>query len=100
MPNLTISVPHQLTQEEALGRVKRGIAHLKTQYSSQMNNLQESWDGNVGKFSFSALGFPVSGVGTVNPQDVTADIDLPFAAAPFKGKIESALREKLTNLLA
>ena len=100
MSSLNISIRHQLSQDEALARIKKGIAHLKSQYSEHLSNLEENWNGNRGTFGFSAIGFPVSSTVVVNASDVAVDLALPFAALAFKGKIESTLRDMLTKLLA
>ena len=100
MPDLNISVPYQIPQDEALRRIQRYIAQLKTQYAGTVSDLQESWNGPVGTLSGSASGLSVSGTISVNPSMVVVDIALPFAAAFFKSRIETALRDQLTRILA
>jgi hypothetical protein len=46
------------------------------------------------------MGFDVSGKVDVEDHEVNMDGQIPFAALAFKGKIESVLREKMTELLA
>lgn len=99
MPGINVSVPHQLPQDEALSRVKGLLGQVKAQFSDKVSDLQESWTGYVGTFSFSAMGFPVSGTFTVGASEVILQSTLPFAALPFKGKIESTIRERAAILL-
>lgn len=99
MPGINISVPHELSQDEALSRVKRLLGQVEAQFSDKISELQESWVGYVGTFSFSAMGFPVSGTFTVTASEVILQSTLPFAALPFKGKIESTIRERAAILL-
>jgi len=100
MPNLTVSVPHRLPQDEALTRIKELVAQAKAHYSDKTSDLRESWDGYVGKFDVSAMGFSASANLNVQPSEVTIELTLPFAAIPIRGKIESTVREALTKRLA
>ena len=99
MPNLSVSVPHQLSQDEALTRVKRAIALFYAQYSDKAK-IQESWNGYTGEFSASGQGQTVPTTVTVNPGDVTVNVTLPTLALMFKSKIEATLKDVLTKALA
>ena len=99
MPSLNMSVSHHLSQDEALNRIKGLLGQVKTQFSDQISDLRENWSGNKGTFSFSAMGFSVSGTLTVKSGEISLESTLPFAALPFKGKIESTIRERATALL-
>jgi hypothetical protein len=46
------------------------------------------------------MGFAASGTVTVSPTDVALALNLPFAASFFKDRIEAAIRDKATELLA
>lgn len=100
MASLNITLQHRLAQEEALARVKRLLGELKVSHADKISNLQERWNGNVGSFSFTAMGFSVSGTLTVKPSTVELTGKLPFAANFFKGKIENVIRERAQTLLA
>ena len=99
MPELNMSVPHRLPQEEALRRIQGLLGEVKTQFADKISNLREEWNGSSGSFSFSAMGFSVSGTLTVSPSEVELSGDLPLAAAFFKGKIEVMIRERAEALL-
>jgi len=100
MPKIDLSMNHNLSQEEALGRVKTLLSNVKTQFADKISNLEESWNGNEGEFSFKAMGFSVSGTLVVAGNSVYLKGNLPFAAGFFKGKIESTIREHAEKLLA
>src|SRR4029077_11951108 len=97
MPKLSVSVPFQIPQDEALRRIQTRIAQIKAQDSSTVGDLSENWNGYVGTFSGSARGVSVVGILTVNPSDVTVEIPLPFIALPFKGLIETRSCNELTT---
>lgn len=99
MANFNISVPHHLSQEEALSRIKSQLAQLKAQYSDKLGSMHEEWNGNVGKFSSPSPVWAVSVTLTVTPSDVVIEGELPAMATFFKGKIESGIRKELSSLL-
>jgi len=100
MPSMTIVVPHQLTQEEAMRRIQNLLAEVKRDYGDRVSDLKETWSGNSGEFSFKAMGFSLSGRMDVTPGEVVMKGNYPLAAAPFKGKIESMIRDRAEQLLA
>jgi Putative polyhydroxyalkanoic acid system protein (PHA_gran_rgn) len=100
MPKLHLSIPHQLPQDEALKRIHRAIGHAKNQNSDKIRGLEERWDGYTGTFSGKAMGYSATGTLTVNPTDVVVESNLPIFASPFKSKIEAAITDMLTRLLA
>ncbi len=92
-------VPHNLTQEDAASRIKNLISSLQAQYGSQISDLNESWTGTTGNFSFKMMGLQVSGWLDIAASAVTMEGELPFAAIPFKGQIENTIRQQLEVLL-
>ncbi|CAA9561968.1 MAG: Putative polyhydroxyalkanoic acid system protein (PHA_gran_rgn) [uncultured Thermomicrobiales bacterium] len=100
MPKLAIVVPHELSEEEALGRIKNLLSEMKTRYATSFSDLEERWSGNEGRFSVKAMGFRVAGGVAVRPAEVAIDADLPMAATPFKGRVEQLIRSQAEQLLA
>lgn len=99
MPKSTINVPHELGKDDALTRIKDILVQAKAQYGDKISDLQENWTDDGGTFSFKAMGFKISGAMTVTDSNVEIVGDYPFAALPFKGTIESTLRERAERLL-
>jgi hypothetical protein len=100
MPKINLSVPHRLGQEEAKKRVTNLIAETRAQFGAHVTDVTEAWTGCVDSFSFRAMGFLVAGKLEVQAAQVLIDIDLPFAALPFKGRVESEIRAHAEHLLA
>ncbi len=100
MPKLDMTIPHHLSQDEALKRIKGLLGEVKTGFAAKISDLREEWNGNSGKFSFSAMGFSVSGTLIVKSSEMELSGNLPFAATFFKGKIESTIRERAEELFA
>ncbi|MCW3119810.1 MAG: hypothetical protein JWM28_3892 [Chitinophagaceae bacterium] len=99
MPELNVSIPHQLPQEEALQRVKSLLDKIKSQHDDKISNLRQEWNGNTGLFSFLIMGFEVSGTLTVQDSSVELASDIPLPAVLFKGKIKSVIEEEGKKLL-
>ena len=99
MPKITVTVPHQLGQQGAAERLQSFVARLKEKHQDQVSNLEEEWSGNALKFGFKTFGFQFKGAGNVSDTEAKLDVDIPFAAMMFKGKIESEMRDTLTRVL-
>ena len=99
MAKLNMSIPHRLSRDEALARIKGLLERLKQEYGNNISNLQESWNGNKGTFSFSAKGFNISGTLDVGTFAIRLSGNLPFAARFFKGRIEETIRTEARKLL-
>ncbi len=100
MPNLNVAIPHNLSQDEALKRIKDAIAQAKVEHSNSIKDLQENWNENVGTFSGSGMGQKVSATITVNPSEIVFDLALPFAASFFQRPIEAGIRDFTAKLLS
>jgi hypothetical protein len=99
MPKFHITVPHPLSQQDAIQKLNGFIDLLRNRYKDQLSGLDESWDNNILSFGFKTYGIQVNGKITVNDKQLDLDGDLPFSAMMFKGKIESAIRDELTKLM-
>ncbi|OJY92173.1 MAG: hypothetical protein BGP13_08390 [Sphingobacteriales bacterium 40-81] len=100
MASLNINIPHSLPKEEALSRIKGLLQQVKGEQANVVSNVQENWEGDKGTFSFSAMGFDLSGLIDVKENGVDINADLPFAVSLFKGKIKELITEKATQLLS
>jgi hypothetical protein len=98
MPRISLSVPHCLQEEEAKKRIVGFIAQARHQVSG-VHELKETWAGNVGCYSFRAVGFLVEGRIEVHDQALNVEIDFPFAALPWKSKAENEIRTQAVALL-
>ncbi|MDP3785079.1 MAG: polyhydroxyalkanoic acid system family protein [bacterium] len=95
-----MNVSHKLPAPAALIRVKKLLGEVKEKYADKISDLREEWKDNVGTFSFSAMGYAVSGTLTVTDGKMDLSYDLPWAAKFFRGTIEAKIRERAETLLA
>jgi hypothetical protein len=101
MPNLALSLPNSLGQQQAAEKLKWFLSKLKERHQDKVSNLEETWvDDHHLNYSFSTYGFNIKGDMAVESDAVKLNANLPFAAMMFKGKIEQAIRDELTRLLS
>ncbi len=100
MSSIDISIPHQLPEEEALGRIKTLLRNTVQQQGDKITNLQEHWDGKTGTFSFTAMGYDIAGTLTVLPDKIDLHAKVPFAVSLFKGTISKMIRDRADELLS
>ena len=99
MPSLDFAIPHKLTQDEALKRIKQLLTDVKRDHGDMIENLQENWEDNKGSFSFSAKGYEISGELIVQPDSIDIHSKVPFALTLVKGMITSMISQKANELL-
>lgn len=99
MPKIDLYIPHNLTQSAALTRIQKFLPELNVQHSDRIKDLEESWNGNTGVFIYKISGFKVSGTLQVSDNYVLINGELPFLASPFKGQIESTIKQQAKELL-
>lgn len=100
MPGLDVRVNHNLSKDDAKRKINGLLDKLIEQYQDKISNVKQSWDGYIADFSFSFMGFDVSGKLFVRENDVLLDGTIPFPALPFKGMVQSKIKETATALLA
>ena len=100
MPKMELTVPHNLSQEEALQRIKTMLGQDKAKHPDRFSDVGETWSENGGEFSAKIMGMDVSGQLAVTPTEVHLTGTIPFAALPFRGQIEDTLEEQAHQLLA
>lgn len=99
MPKFSVKVPHQLTKEDAIERLKKFGELIESRYRDKVGEVSHTWEGDALKFAFSTMGFKIAGGVEASESEVAVNGDLPFAAMMFKGTVESSIRDELTKLL-
>jgi putative polyhydroxyalkanoate system protein len=101
MPNLTATIPHQLTRAEARQRIADGLNDLRSRQSAVLGGLHETWHGDVMDFSGGVMGQLISGRVDVRDQEVRVEVALPWLlgllASTVKPRIESQGRKLLSG---
>ena len=100
MSKLSVSVPHELSKPEAVERIKGLLEKLKKEQAGMISDVKEEWNGDQGRFSFSARGYDLSGLISVTDAEVGINAEVPFAVSLFSGTIKKIISEKAAALLA
>ena len=99
MPNLTLSVPHQLGRAEAKRRIQEQLDQARRQYGAVLSGLEQRWTGDHLDVTVRGGGQSVTGHADVEDSVVQVSIELPWVfallAAPLKGAIEHQARRAL-----
>jgi hypothetical protein len=100
MPKLLIvSVPHQLGKEQALLRLRSGLAEVRTRFSNLFVVEQEAWTGDRLAFCIRSLGRRIEGAVQVADDHVTLELNLPWFLAVMAQKLAPVIRKEGTLLL-
>ena len=100
MAKFNVSVDHQKERTEVVERLKGFSQLIREKMPTEVSDVQEEWDdsGNLA-FSFKAMGFKIAGKMVASDENVTVQGDLPFAALPFRGALESKVAEKIREAI-
>lgn len=92
---------HQQTREAVSQRLRRFSEIIAKDLPEGISDVSESWnsDGSM-NFEFKAMGMPLAGTMTVGEDHVLVEGKMPFAALPFRGAIESQIRQQLEIALS
>jgi len=96
---LTVSIPHRLGKDEAVRRLKTGLAGVRTNYGHVFNVQEETWTGDQLAFRIAALSQTVSGTIDVADDHVTLQVFLPWLLAKLAEAIQPLIRREGTLML-
>ncbi len=97
MPKITVSVDHDRDPQAAAERAKPALE--KTAQDFQGRDLEIQWNETDADFSFKSMAFTIKGKVHVDANQVTVEVDLPFAAIMYKDKAEKAIQKNLIRAL-
>ncbi|MGC1358998.1 MAG: polyhydroxyalkanoic acid system family protein [Xanthobacteraceae bacterium] len=96
---LVVSIPHRLGKDEAIRRLKTGLAEIRTKYSQLFSVSEETWDQARLQFRISALGQAVSGTIDVAEDSVRLEIFMPWLLAKLAETLQPLIRREGTLML-
>ena len=96
---LTVIIPHRLGREQAVGRLKSGIANLKPQLSGLLASIEDTWSGDEMRFRVRALAQTITGRILVMEDSVRVDVELPFLLRALAEKIRGRIQGTGTKML-
>ena len=96
---LVVSIPHSLGREEAVRRIKSGLATVRAHYSAFLSINEETWIGDRLVFNMSALGQGASGLIDFADDHVRLEVTLPWLLAKLAEKFTPTIRKEGTLML-
>lgn len=99
MPNLTISIPHQLGQAEAKRRIGELASNAQDQSGGMLKSIEQRWDGDTLHFQIAAAGQSISGTAHVAEQSVNLDIALPWMLKLLAGTVKKQIEQQAREVL-
>lgn len=97
--NVTVSIPHRLGKEEALRRIKGGVANASTQFGALLKVEEETWTGDHLAFRVTALGQSAAGSIDVCEDHVQLEVTLPWLLAKVAEKAKVLIEQKGKQVL-
>jgi len=91
---LVVSIPHHLGREEAVRRIKAGLAHVRTDYAKVLSVQVKTWTDDRLAFRVSALSQTASGSLDVADDHVKLEVALPWLLGTFANMLAPLIRKE------
>ena len=91
---LVVTISHRLGREEAVRRIKSGLATARSNYSALLAIHEETWTGDRLAFRVSAIGQSAMGSIDVAEEHVRLEVTLPWLLAKVAEKFTPAIRKE------
>lgn len=95
-----VSVPHHLSQEDAMKRIKSLVNELKTRFGRQVTDVHEEWTKNSCNFSMKLKMFRLAGSIEVEPKVVVIKGTMPMGTGRYENKAKSLIQDEAQKLLS
>ncbi|MGE3150576.1 MAG: polyhydroxyalkanoic acid system family protein [Pseudorhodoplanes sp.] len=96
---VVVSIPHRHGKEEAIRRLKTGLASARQNYSHLIAVQDETWVGDQLQFRVSALGQQAAGDIVVADDHVVLTVTLPWLLSKFAHAVQGAVKKQGTLML-
>ena len=94
-----VSLPHRLTREEAVRRLRTGLETAGTGFADLITIDQKGWTGDRLEFQLRALGQVASGAIEVFDDRIQLELMLPWLLAKFSERLLPVIERQTTLLL-
>ena len=99
MPDMTASIPHQLTREEAKRRIQQHIDTLRQHHGLIISTLLATWHADRLDFTAGAMGQTISGHASVDDHMVHLTVSLPGLLGMLATTIKQSVEQQGRQLL-
>jgi putative polyhydroxyalkanoate system protein len=99
MPNLSISIPHELTRAEAKRRIQEHLSEVQRQYGHILGPIHNQWNGDTLSFLVGPAGQSVSGKVYAEDHAVRVEVALPWMFALLTNAVKGTVEREGQRLL-
>jgi hypothetical protein len=99
MPDLTVSIPHQLTRAEVKRRLEEGFAQIQQHYGTTLGQISRTWKGDTMDFTLQSMVVTVPGRVCVEDQVVVVSATLPWVLAALAESVKPRIEQEGRKLL-
>jgi hypothetical protein len=96
---VVVTIPHRLTKEEAVRRLKKGFADVRSAVGEKFVVLTDDWAGDHLDFRASLLGQTTTGTVDVGDHSVRLEIQLPWMLAMLANKAKTIVQKQGQRML-
>lgn len=97
--SIVITVPHNLTAEEARRRIAEGMDALRRDYVDKLASSRVTWTGDRADIQVVALGQTVNAELLVQAEAVRIEVRLPWILAALGNRIKGVLTTSASDSL-
>ena len=94
-----VSIPHRLGKDEALRRLKSGLAGAKVKFGQYFVVEEETWVGDQLRFRIAALGQTASGTIEIYEDRVRLEVLLPWLLDQIARRAQKTIEQEGTLLI-
>ena len=91
---VVVTIPHRLTKEEAVSRLKKGFGDVRSTVGEKFVVLTDDWAGDHLDFRASLLGQTTTGTVDVGEHSVRLEIQLPWMLALLANKAKAIVQKQ------
>ena len=101
---IDVSIPHQLTRDEARARLQAGATRLQSQFgggggAGQVAQVSQNWQGYRNDFRLTAMGQSIAGRMDVEADAIKLSVEVPWMLAMFADTIRGRIEHEGRKLL-
>ena len=102
---IDVSIPHQLTRDEARERLRSGAARLQSQFGggggegAPMAQVSQTWRDYHNDFCFTAMGQSITGRMDVEADAIKLSVDVPWMLAMLGDTLRARIEQEGRKLL-
>jgi hypothetical protein len=91
---VVVTIPHKLSKEEAIRRLKKGFGDVRSAFGEKFVVLNDDWTGDHLDFKASLLGQTTTGTVDVGEHNVRLEVQLPWMLAMLANKAKAIVQKK------